>query len=144
MKCKGLLSSLLLQRKVCEASRLVSILCCNHFHLSSAAIGRQRTPADRITVDSLRTELASVKHQNQSLQRQVTVLERRLGAAEPSLGPHIGDHHPAVIELRSQVAELAQQLVEKTRAIGSLQDDIEILREPNRSLVREYGLLEFD
>jgi hypothetical protein len=97
-------------------------------------------PADRITVDSLRSELATAKHRNRELQQKISVLERRLGAQEPSLGPALVDHHPVVAELRSRIAELELQLVENNRTIASLQDDVEVLRETNRSLVREYGL----
>jgi hypothetical protein len=68
------------------------------------------------------------------------VLERRLGAQEPSLAPALVDHHPVVVELRERIAELELHLVEKNRTIASLQDDVEVFRETNRSLVREYGL----
>jgi hypothetical protein len=50
------------------------------------------------------------------------------------------DRHPTVVELRSRVAELDAVLVEKDRMIVWLEDDVDVLRETNRSLVREYGL----
>jgi hypothetical protein len=70
----------------------------------------------------------------------VQVLEHRLGAQGPSIGPALLDHHPIVIELRKRLAEVELAIMEKDRTIASLQEDIEVLRETNRSLVREYGL----
>lgn len=98
-------------------------------------------PRDRISHDSLMTELASAKHRTRELEQKVRVLEHRLGAQGPALGPSMIDQHPVVVELRSGIAQLEVQGVEKDRTIASLQDDIEVLRETNRSLVREYGLM---
>jgi Family of unknown function (DUF6262) len=95
---------------------------------------------DRITRDSLLTELATAKQRNRELQQKVEVLERRLGAQGPSLGPALLDQHPLVIGLRGRLAEVELDIVEKDRTIASLRDDVEVLRETNRSLVREYGL----
>lgn len=50
------------------------------------------------------------------------------------------DQHPVVLELRTRLAQLEVELLEKDRTIMSLEDDVEVLRETNRSLVREYGL----
>ena len=97
-------------------------------------------PQDRITRDSLLAELAAAKHRNRELQQKVQVLERRLGAQGPSMGPALLDQHPLVIELRRRLAEIELDAVQKGRTIASLQDDVEVLRETNRSLVREYGL----
>ena len=97
-------------------------------------------PEDRITRDSLITELAVAKQHNRQLQRKVQVLERRLGALGPSLGPALLDQHPLVIELRGHLAQVELNIVEKDRTIASLRDDVDVLRETNRSLVREYGL----
>lgn len=97
---------------------------------------------DRITTDSLRTGLASLRQRNRELQRQVQALERRLGAMGPAIGPDLLDQHPLVIELRSRVAEVELDTTEKDRTIASLCDDVDVLRETNRSLVREYGLTE--
>ena len=68
------------------------------------------------------------------------VLERRLGAQGPTLGAALLDQHPLVIELRSRIAQVELDIVEKERTIASLRDDVEVLRETNRSLVRQYGL----
>ena len=113
--------------------------------LIDEAAGGQRPdhhlrPQDRITRDSLLTELATAKQRNRELQQKVQVLERRLGAQGPSIGPALLDQHPLVIELRRRLAEVELAVVEKDRTITSLQEDIEVLRETNRSLVREYGL----
>jgi hypothetical protein len=40
----------------------------------------------------------------------------------------------------ARLAEIELDMVEKDRTIASLQDDVEVLRETNRSLVRECGL----
>jgi hypothetical protein len=72
----------------------------------------------------------------------VQVLERRLGAHGPSIGPTLLDHHPVVMELRKRLAEVELDVMEKDRTIRSLRDDIEVLRDTNRSLVREYGALD--
>jgi hypothetical protein len=56
------------------------------------------------------------------------------------LVPALLDQHPIVIQLRKRPAESELDVVEKDRTIASLQDDVEVLRETNRSLVREYGL----
>jgi hypothetical protein len=97
-------------------------------------------PEDRITRDSLITELAVAKQHNRQLQRKVQVLESRLVALGPSLGPALLDQHPLVIELRGHLAQVELDIVEKDRTIASLRDDVDVLRETNRSLVREYGL----
>jgi hypothetical protein len=86
------------------------------------------------------TELATAKQRNRELQKKVQVLERRLGAQGSSLGPALLDQHPLVIELRNRIAQVELDIVEKNRTIASLQDDVDVLRETNRSLVREYGL----
>jgi hypothetical protein len=44
------------------------------------------------------------------------------------------------LDLRARLGRLEAELVGRNRAIESLEDDVEILRETNRSLVREYGL----
>jgi hypothetical protein len=97
-------------------------------------------PRDRISHDSLITELATAKHRNRELERKVRVLEHRLGAQGPTLGPSLIDQHPVVVRLRRRLAQTEVELVEKDRTIASLEDDVEVLRETNRSLVREYGL----
>ena len=113
--------------------------------LIDEAAGGQRPdhhlrPEDRITRDSLLTELATAKQRNRELQQKVQALERRLGAQGPTIGPALLDQHPVVIDLRKRLAEVELDVVEKDRTITSLQEDIEVLRETNRSLVREYGL----
>jgi hypothetical protein len=40
----------------------------------------------------------------------------------------------------ARLAEIELDMVEKDRTIASLQDDVEVLRETNRPLVRECGL----
>ncbi|HEX9176054.1 MAG TPA: hypothetical protein VF874_08150 [Mycobacterium sp.] len=97
-------------------------------------------PQDRVTRESLLAELAAAKHRNRELQQQVRVLERRLGAQGPSIGAALIDQHPVVIELRKRLAEVELAAMAKDRTITSLHDDVEVLRETNRSLVREYGL----
>jgi hypothetical protein len=101
-------------------------------------------PRDRISHDSLITELATAKHRNRELEQKVRILEHRLGARGSTLGPALIDQHPVVVELRRRLAQTEVELVEKDRSIASLQDDVEVLRETNRSLVREYGLLSND
>ena len=95
---------------------------------------------DRITRDSLLTDLAAARQRNRELQQKVQVLEHRLGAQGPSIGPALLEYHPEVVGLRKRLAKVVLDLAEKDRTIASLQDDIEVLRETNRSLVREYGL----
>ena len=99
-------------------------------------------PRERLSHDSLMTELATAKHRNRELEQKVRILEHRLGAQGPTIGPSLIDQHPVVVELRTRLAQMEVELVEKDRTIASLQDDVEILRETNRSLVREYGLTE--
>lgn len=113
--------------------------------LIDQAAGGQRPdnhprPQDRITNDSLRAELETAKQHNRELQQKVQILERRLGAHGPSIGPALLDQQPLVIELRKRLAEVELKLVEKDQTITSLQEDIEVFRETNRSLVREYSL----
>jgi Family of unknown function (DUF6262) len=97
-------------------------------------------PRDRLTADSLRTELANAKHRNRELRDRVLALERRLGAQGAAMGRAMIDEHPVVLELRARLAQLEVDLIEKDRTITSLEDDVQVLRETNRSLVREYGL----
>jgi len=101
---------------------------------------RHPRPQDRISPDSLVGELAMAKQRCRELDQKVRVLEHRLGARGPALGPSLVDQHPVVVELRRRLAELEVELVQRDRAITALKDDVEVLRETNRSLVREYGL----
>jgi hypothetical protein len=101
---------------------------------------RRRPPADRVTPESLRTELATAKHRNRELNNRVQALERRLSNHGAVLGPSVVENHPIVLDLRARLARCEVELSEKNRAIEALLDDVEILRETNRSLVREYGL----
>jgi chromosome segregation ATPase len=101
--------------------------------------GQART-RDQITADSLRTELAAARQSNRQLHERVQALERRLSSCGGKIGPTLIDHHPTVVELKSRLAQLEAALVEKGRMIASLEDDVDVLRETNRSLVREYGL----
>jgi protein subunit release factor A len=95
---------------------------------------------NRVTAASLRTELATTKHRNRELQDRVKALERRLGVVGAPIDPTLLDQHPVVVELRAKMGRLEAELIEKDRVIGSLHEDVEVLRETNRSLVREYGL----
>lgn len=97
-------------------------------------------PQDRITRDSLLTELASAKTRQRELENKVRILEHRLGAQGPAVGRALLDQHPLVIELRRRIADAEIDISAKDRAITALQDDNEVLRETNRSLVRQYGL----
>jgi Family of unknown function (DUF6262) len=112
--------------------------------IDSAADGQRTGPgsplADRLTHESLRTELATAKHRNQELNGRVQALERRLGAHGATLGQPVIENHPVVVDLRARLARREVELSEKKRTIEALLDDVEILRETNRSLVREYGL----
>jgi hypothetical protein len=101
---------------------------------------RHPRPHDRISHDSLVAELTVTKQRCRELEQKVRVLEHRLGARGPALGPSLVDQHPVVVELRRRLAEMEVELVEKDRAITALKDDVEVLQETNRSLVREYGL----
>jgi hypothetical protein len=101
---------------------------------------RHPRPHDRISHDSLVAELALTKQRSRVLEQKVRVLEHRLGAHGPTLGPSLVDQHPVVVELRRRQAEMEVELVEKDRTIAALKDGVEVLRETNRSLVREYGL----
>jgi chromosome segregation ATPase len=100
----------------------------------------QARTRDQITGESLRTELASARRSNRELRERIQALERRLSSCGATVGPTLIDHHPTVVELRSRVAHLEAELIQKNRMIATLEDDIEVLRETNRSLVREYGL----
>lgn len=102
--------------------------------------GHRRPRADRVTPESLRTELATAKHRNRELNNRVQALERRLGNHGATLGPSVIENHPIVLDLRARLARCEVELSEKNRTIEALLDDVEILRETNRSLVREYGL----
>lgn len=97
--------------------------------------------SDRISHDSLLTELAAARHRNHELTTKVQALERRLSAQGPTPGPALMEQHPVVVELHERIAELQIAADDKARTIATLCEDIEILRETNRSLVREYGLL---
>lgn len=98
------------------------------------------TRSDHISHDSLLTELATARHRIRELQQQVHTLEHRLGAHGPTPTPTLLERHPLVIELRQRLAQSEITCTDNDRVIASLRDDIEILRETNRSLVREYGL----
>ncbi len=96
----------------------------------ATAAGERRSrpgvpPADQITIESLRTELATVKHRNQEFSTRIQALERRLGAHGATMGPSVIDSHPVVLELQARLAHLEVQLVEKDRAIESFEDDVE-------------------
>jgi hypothetical protein len=112
--------------------------------IDSAAGGQQARPgsplADRLTYERLRTDLATAKYRNQELNGRVQALERRLGTHGATLGQLAIENHPVVVDLRARLARREVELSEKTRTIEALLDDVEILRETNRSLVREYGL----
>ncbi|MGL5444490.1 MAG: DUF6262 family protein [[Mycobacterium] stephanolepidis] len=99
-----------------------------------------RRRADRISSESLMTDLATARHHNHELVLQVQILEHRLGAQGPTPGTALLERHSMVVELRERIAELEIACGNKDRAIAALIDDVEILRETNRSLVREYGL----
>ncbi|SHX90188.1 Uncharacterised protein [Mycobacteroides abscessus subsp. abscessus] len=110
---------------------------------NAAADYRSRPPrrqADRISHDSLLTELAAARQRNRELQQRIQILEHRLGAQGSTLGPELLERHPLVVELRQHLTQAGIQNQENDRLIESLREDIEILRETNRSLVREYGL----
>lgn len=101
-----------------------------------------RRRSDRISQDSLLTELVTARHRVQELQQHVRALEHRLGAQGPTPRDELIEQHPLVAGLRRRAAEAEVLCNQKDRFIAELQDDIEILRETNRTLVREYGLIE--
>lgn len=101
-----------------------------------------RRQADRISNDSLLAELATVRQRNRELHQRIQTLERRLGAQGSTLGPELLDQHPLVVELRQRLAQAEIQNQENGRLMDALLEDVEVLRETNRSLVRQYGLTE--
>ena len=112
--------------------------------IGGALTGRTTPAVVRLSwrPDSLRlTELAAARHRNHELTTKVQALERRLSAQGPTPGPALMEQHPVVVELHERIAELQIAADDKARTIATLCEDIEILRETNRSLVREYGLL---
>jgi hypothetical protein len=98
------------------------------------------SPQDRITRDSLLTEMASAKTRQRELENKVRILEHRLSSQGPAVSQVLLDQHPLVIELRRRIADAEIDISAMDRVITALQDDNEVLRETNRSLVREYGL----
>lgn len=98
------------------------------------------TSADRVSHGSLLTDLTIARHRIRGLQQQVHTLEHRLGERGPEPTAALIERHPLVIELRERLAQSEIECTNKDRTISSLRDDVEILRETNRSLVREYGL----
>lgn len=64
--------------------------------------GRRRPSADRVTPESLRTELATVKRRNRELNNRVQALECRLGNHGATLGPSVIENHPIVLDLRAR------------------------------------------
>jgi hypothetical protein len=88
----------------------------------------------------LLTDLTTARHRIRGLQQQVRTLEHRLGAHGPEPTAALIERHPLVIELRERLAQSEIECTKKDRTISSLREDVEILRETNRSLVREYGL----
>jgi hypothetical protein len=105
---------------------------------NSAPRSQSRT-RDQITADSLRTELAATRHSKRQLRERVQALERSLSSCGATVGPTVVDHHPSVVQLRSPMAQHEAEVIDKDRMIVSLEDDVDALRETNRSLVREDG-----
>jgi BMFP domain-containing protein YqiC len=84
--------------------------------IDDAAIREPRSRSrtrDQITAESLRAELAAARQSNRELRKRVQALERRLSSCGATVGPSLIDHHPTVVELRSRVAHLEAELIQK-------------------------------
>ena len=100
----------------------------------------QSRTRDQLTAESLRAELAAARQSNRELRERIQALERRLSSCGATVGPMLIDHHPTVVELRSQIAQIEGGAHSEGQNDRTLEDDVEVLRETSRSLVRENGL----
>lgn len=92
----------------------------------------------RVTVASLRADLANTKAHNHRLRQQVRALEQRLSEA---LGRDIADELEPADErpeqLRSQLRDAHAQIFELTESLADAREELDAVREINRELLAD-------
>jgi chromosome segregation ATPase len=97
-----------------------------------------RSPTGKVTVASLRADLANAKAHNHRLRQQLRALEQRLSEA---LGRDIADElEPAgerPDELRGQLQDAQAQLFELQEQLADAREELDAVREINRELLAD-------
>ncbi len=92
----------------------------------------------RVTVASLRADLANTKAHNHRLRQQLRALEQRLSEA---LGRDIADELEPADErpeqLRSQLRDAHTQIFELTESLADAREELDAVREINRELLTQ-------
>ena len=92
----------------------------------------------RVTVASLRADLANTKAHNHRLRQQLRALEQRLSEA---LGRDIADELEPADErpeqLRSQLRDAHTQIFELTESLADAREELDAVREINRELLAD-------
>lgn len=92
----------------------------------------------RVTVASLRADVANAKAHNHRLRQQVRALEQRLSEA---LGQEVADQlEPAderPDELRSQLRDAQAQILELEEQLADAREELDAVREINRELLAD-------
>lgn len=105
----------------------------------NAARSAAQAGADgRVTVTSLRADVANAKAHNHRLRQQLRALEQRLSEA---LGRDIADQLEPRAErpegLRSQLQDAQAQIFELTESLADAREELDAVREINRELLAD-------
>lgn len=103
---------------------------------SRPAAGRPECVATPVSEQSLRTELATARHQSRDLQERVHILERRLSEVGVPESRHKDE---TIRQLTDRVADLESALVAREREARQIEDDLAAATDLNRSLIRELN-----
>ncbi len=105
---------------------------------ATTATGTRATADGRVTVASLRADLANAKAHNHRLRQQLRALEQRLSE---TLGRDVADdldpggNHPD--ELRRGLQDARAEIFELTESLADAREELDAVREINRELLAD-------
>jgi chromosome segregation ATPase len=109
-------------------------------HESAARVTAQAGADGRVTVASLRADLANAKAHNHRLREQLRALEQRLSE---TLGQEVADElEPAgerPEQLRTRLKDAQAQIFEMAEQRADAREELDAVREINRELLAEHN-----
>ena len=107
-------------------------------HQNTTRTSAQASADARVSVASLRADLANAKAQNHELRKQRRTLEQRLSETlGQQVAEELGPDSPPTQQLRSELGRARAQIFELTESLAEAREELDAVREINRELLAE-------